>query len=250
MIESTAPRSRELRVTGVSRAFAGVKALTDVSLAVEPGQVLGLIGPNGAGKSTLVNIISGYDLPDSGTVILDGRDITRTKPYVRARGALARTFQHGHLFNGLSVRENIIVTAMGTGQKRKQAISTAHELIADFGLESRADQPCSSLPHGFERRVGVARALATSPSYVLLDEPAAGLNEGEIGEFAANIRKLRERGLGVLLIDHNVKLILDVCDRIHVLVEGKTLLEGSPAEVRGSDALAEAYLGRSGSVHR
>jgi branched-chain amino acid transport system ATP-binding protein len=106
------------------------------------------------------------------------------------------------------------------------------------------------LPHGFERRVGVARALATSPSYVLLDEPAAGLNEGEIGEFAANIRKLRDRGLGVLLIDHNVKLILDVCDRIHVLVEGKTLLEGSPAEVRGSDALAEAYLGRSGSVHR
>jgi branched-chain amino acid transport system ATP-binding protein len=149
MIDSTAPRSRELRVTGVSRAFAGVRALTDVSLAVEPGQVLGLIGPNGAGKSTLVNIISGYDLPDSGTVTLDGRDITRTKPYVRARGALARTFQHGHLFNGLSVRENIIVTAMGTGQKRKQAIATAHELIADFGLESRAYDEFSSFLHCF-----------------------------------------------------------------------------------------------------
>jgi len=250
MIESTAPRSRALRVAGVSRAFAGVKALTDVSLQFEPGQVFGLIGPNGAGKSTLVNIISGYDLPDSGTIELDGRDITRTKPYVRSRGALARTFQHGHLFNGLSVRENIVVTAMGVGKSRKQALARADELIADFGLEARADQPCSALPHGFERRVGVARALATDPSYVLLDEPAAGLNEGEIGEFAANIRGLRDRGLGVLLIDHNVKLILDVCDRIHVLVEGKTLLEGTPAEVRGSEALVEAYLGRSGSVHR
>ncbi len=250
MIDTTAPRSRALRVAGVSRAFAGVKALTDVSLSFAPGQVLGLIGPNGAGKSTLVNIISGYDLPDSGTVDLDGRDITRTKPYVRSRGALARTFQHGHLFNGLTVRENIVVTAMGVGKSRKLALARADELIADFGLESRADQPCGSLPHGFERRVGVARALATDPSYVLLDEPAAGLNEGEIGEFAANIRSLRERGLGVLLIDHNVKLILDVCDRIHVLVEGKTLLEGTPAEVRGSEALVEAYLGRSGSVHR
>lgn len=250
MIDSTAPRPRALRVAGVSRAFAGVKALTDVSLQFVPGQVFGLIGPNGAGKSTLVNIISGYDLPDSGTIELDGRDITRTKPYVRSRGALARTFQHGHLFNGLTVRENIVVTAMGVGKSRKLALARADELIADFGLESRADQPCSALPHGFERRVGVARALATDPAYILLDEPAAGLNEGEIGEFAANIRSLRDRGLGVLLIDHNVKLILDVCDRIHVLVEGKTLLEGTPAEVRGSEALVEAYLGRSGSVHR
>ena len=244
------PRSRALRVTGVTRSFAGVKALTGVSLAVELGMILGLIGPNGAGKSTLVNIISGYDLPDEGTVEVDGRDITRAKPYVRARQGLARTFQHGHLFNGLTVRENIVVTAMGTGKSRREASALADALLAEYHLTGRASDASGALPHGVERLVGVARALATSPNYVLLDEPAAGLNEGEIGDFADNIRNLRDRGLGVLLIDHNVKLILDVCDRIHVLVEGRTLLEGTPDEVRGSEELVEAYLGRSGSVHR
>ena len=250
MTDNREPRSRALRVTGVSRSFSGVKALTDVSLEVAGREVLGLIGPNGAGKSTLVNIISGYDQPDAGTVSLDGRDITRDKPYTRARHGLARTFQHGHLFNGLTVRENIEVTAVGTGQKSRAARALAGELIAEFGLQQWADRASGALPHGVERRVGVARALAASPTYVLLDEPAAGLNEGEIGEFAANIRHLRDRGIGVLLIDHNVKLILDVCDRIHVLVNGATLLEGTPAEVRSSDALVEAYLGKSGSVHR
>jgi branched-chain amino acid transport system ATP-binding protein len=169
---------------------------------------------------------------------------------MRARHGLARTFQHGHLFSGLTVRENIVVTAIGTGQHRRAAGETADALLDSFGLQALATHAASSLPHGVERRVGVARALAGSPSYVLLDEPAAGLNEGEIGDFADNIRALRDRGLGVLLIDHNVRLILDVCDRIHVLVEGKTLLEGTPDEVRGSEELVEAYLGRSGSVHR
>lgn len=248
MTSTKTPRSRELLVTGVSRSFAGVQALAGVSLSVRPGEVFGLIGPNGAGKSTLVNIISGYDMPNSGTVEVDGVDITRSKSYLRARDGLARTFQHGHLFDGLTVRENIEVTALGTGMSRKQAFALADELLEEFHLTDRADQPAGSLPHGVERRVGVARALATEPRYVLLDEPAAGLNEGEIGEFADNIRQLSARGLGVLLIDHNVRLILSVCDRIHVLVEGKTLLEGTPDEVRASDELAEAYLGKSGRV--
>lgn len=250
MIDSSSPRSRELRVTGVTRSFAGVQALAGVSLSVHPGEVFGLIGPNGAGKSTLVNIISGYDMPNEGTVEVDGADVTRSKSYIRAREGLARTFQHGHLFGGLTVRENIEVTAMGTGRSRKAAVALADGLLEEFHLTDRADDPAGSLPHGVERRVGVARALATEPQYVLLDEPAAGLNEGEIGEFADNIRHLSERGLGVLLIDHNVRLILNVCDRIHVLVEGRTLLEGTPDEVRASDELAEAYLGRSGSAHR
>ena len=250
MSNAESPRSRALRVTGVTRSFAGVHALSGVSLAVEPAMILGLIGPNGAGKSTLVNIISGYDVPDEGSVEVDGRDITRAKPYIRAREGVARTFQHGHLFNGLTVRENIVVTAMGTGKSRRAAGELADVLLEDFGLSSRASDASGALPHGVERLVGVARALATVPQYVLLDEPAAGLNEGEIGDFADNIRRLRDRGLGVLLIDHNVKLILDVCDRIHVLVEGRTLLEGTPDEVRNSDELVEAYLGRSGSVHR
>lgn len=250
MIDTKSPRSHELCVTGVTRSFAGVQALSGVSLGVHPGEVLGLIGPNGAGKSTLVNIISGYDMPDSGSVTVDGVDITKSKPYVRARQGLARTFQHGHLFGGLTVRENLEVTAMGTGRSRKQAVALADGLLEEFHLAGRADHPAGSLPHGVERRVGVARALATEPRYVLLDEPAAGLNEGEIGEFADNIRHLRDRGLGVLLIDHNVRLILNVCERIHVLVEGRTLLEGTPDEVRASEALAEAYLGRSGSAQR
>lgn len=250
MTTSEEPRSRELRVTGVSRAFAGVTALSDVSLAVRPGTVHGLIGPNGAGKSTLVNIISGYDRPNSGTVAVDGRDVTRTSAHVRARRLIARTFQHGHLFDGLSVRENITVTAMATGNRRKAAAELSDSLIEEFGLEKWADHAGGALPHGVERRVGVARALATSPRYVLLDEPAAGLNEVEAEEFAVNLRHLRERGLGVLLIDHNVRLILDVCDLIHVLVHGRTLLEGTSDEVRNSDELVEAYLGRSGSVHR
>ena len=225
MIDAQSPRSRSLSVTGVTRSFAGVHALTDVSLSVSPGEVLGLIGPNGAGKSTLVNIISGYDLPDAGSVHLDGHDITRAKPHMRARHGLARTFQHGHLFSGLTVRENLVVTAIGTGQHRKAAGVTADVLLDSFGLRALATHAASSLPHGVERR-------------------------GEIGDFADNIRALREAGLGVILIDHNVRLILDVCDRIHVLVEGKTLLEVTPDEVRGSEELVEAYLGRSGSVHR
>lgn len=250
MSQLVEPRSRELRVAGVSRSFAGVKALTDVSLSVGPGEVLGLIGPNGAGKSTLVNIVTGYDMPDTGSIVMDGTDITRLKPHKRSRRMIGRTFQHGHLFNGLSVRENIAVTAAATGHGRKASAELAAQLIEEFGLQAWADHAGSALPHGVERRVGVARALATDPKYVLLDEPAAGLNEGEIGEFAANLRRLRDRGIGVLLIDHNVKLILDVCDRIHVLVNGMTLLEGTPDEVRASDELTEAYLGRSGSVHR
>ena len=247
MNNASSPRS--LKVTGVNRAFAGVKALTDVSLEIIPGQVLGLIGPNGAGKSTLVNIISGYDYPNTGSIALNGTNVTTVKPHKRARQGLARTFQQGHLFSGLTVRDNLEAAALGAGASAHQARDRAENLLTEFHIHDLADHAAHSLPHGLERLVGVARALALEPDFVLLDEPAAGLNEGEIGDFADNIRHLRDRGLGILLIDHNVKLILSICDRIHVLVEGKTLLEGTPEEVRSSDELAEAYLGRSGSAH-
>jgi len=246
---SNARSPRSLKVAGVTRAFAGVQALTDVHLEIIPGQVLGLIGPNGAGKSTLVNIISGYDYPDGGSIVLNSTDITTMKPHTRARHGLARTFQQGHLFSGLTVRDNLEVTALGAGASTHQAKDRAEALLTEFHILEIADHPAHSLPHGLERLVGVARALALEPDFVLLDEPAAGLNEGEIGDFANNIRHLRDRGLGILLIDHNVKLILSICDHIHVLVEGKTLLEGTPEEVRASEELAEAYLGRSGRAH-
>ena len=233
-----------LAVAGVSRAFSGVQALSDVSLGIRSGEVLGLIGPNGAGKSTLVNIISGYDLPDSGTVTMNGADITRTRARARSRMGVARTFQHGHLFGGLTVRENLEVAALATGRSRRQARADAQDLIGSALLGAWADHSASALPHGVERRVGVTRALATRPTVLLLDEPAAGLNEGEIGQFGDSVRALAdEHGIGVLLIDHNMALIMEICDRIHVLDQGRTLAEGTPTEIRGNLDVAAAYLG-------
>ena len=240
-----------LAVAGISRAFSGVQALSDVTLDIRAGEVLGLIGPNGAGKSTLVNIISGYDVPDAGTVTMDGQDISRTRARARSRMGVARTFQHGHLYGGLTVRENLEVAALATGRSRRLARTDAQELIEANGLGSWGGHSASALPHGVERRVGVARALATRPRVLLLDEPAAGLNEGEIGQFGDSIRALAtERGIGVLLIDHNMALIMGVCSRIHVVVQGSSFLEGTPDEVRSSDALIEAYLGRSGRAQQ
>jgi len=238
-----------LRASSVSRAFAGVQALRDVSLELQPGEVLGLIGPNGAGKSTLVNVLSGFDRPTHGQVVLDGRDVTRWRASRRGRNGLARTFQHSHAFRALSVRENIEVSALGDGASPRQAARRAGELLELLGLAAYADAPAAGLAHGDERRLGVARALATDPRYVLLDEPAAGLPEAEVPGFAAVVRTVRDdHGAGVLLIDHNMTLIMDVCDRIQVLDRGETLAEGTPDEIRGNLDVSAAYLGESAVV--
>jgi branched-chain amino acid transport system ATP-binding protein len=226
-----------------------VQALRGVSLELRPGEVLGLIGPNGAGKSTLVNVLSGFDRPTQGQVVLDGRDVTRWRASRRGRNGLARTFQHGHAFRALSVRENVEVSALGAGATPKQAVRRAQELLELLGLAAYADAPAAGLAHGDERRLGVARALATEPRYVLLDEPAAGLPEAEGPSFAAVVRTVRdEQAAGVLLIDHNMTLIMDVCDRIQVLDRGETLAEGTPGEIRGNLDVAAAYLGESAVV--
>jgi branched-chain amino acid transport system ATP-binding protein len=218
----------------------------DVSLEVRRGEVVGLIGPNGAGKSTLVNVVTGFDRPTSGAVELEGRDITRWTPNRRGRHGLARTFQHSHPFRALSVRENVEVAALGAGARRREAQQRAANLLDLLALASQADRPASVLAHGDERRLGVARALATDPRFVLLDEPAAGLPEAEVPEFAAVVRSVRDdHGAGVLLIDHNMALIMATCDRIHVLDRGRTLAEGTPAEIRGNLDVAAAYLGES-----
>ena len=209
-------------------------------------EILGLIGPNGAGKSTLVNVLSGFDRPSSGTVELEGSDITRWRPNRRGRAGLARTFQHSHGFRGLSVRENVEVAALGAGAAPRAARKRAEELLDALGLSARADAPAAALSQGDERRLGVARALATDPSFVLLDEPAAGLPEAELPAFVEAVQSLRDdREAGVLLIDHNMGLIMDVCDRIHVLDQGRTLAEGTPADVRANLDVAAAYLGES-----
>jgi branched-chain amino acid transport system ATP-binding protein len=235
-----------LRASAVSRSFEGVHALRDVTLELERGEVVGLIGPNGAGKSTLVNILSGFDRPSSGTVELEGRDITRWRPSRRGRAGLARTFQHSHAFRGLSVRENVEVAALGAGARPQAARERAEGLLDALGLSAGGEAPANTLAQGDERRLGVARALATDPSFVLLDEPAAGLPEAEVPAFAEMVRSVRdERGAGVLLIDHNIGLIMEICDRIHVLDQGRTLAEGTPADIRANLDVAAAYLGES-----
>ena len=230
----------------MSRSFEGVHALRDVTLELRRGEIVGLIGPNGAGKSTLVNVLSGFDRPSEGSVELEGRDVTRWPAYRRGRAGLARTFQHSHAYRSLSVRENVEVAALGVGAGPRQASRRAAEVLDVLGLARYADAPASALAHGDERRLGVARALATEPRFVLLDEPAAGLPEAEVPEFAAVIRSVRDdHGVGVLLIDHNMALIMDVCDRIHVLDQGTTLAEGTPAEIRSNLDVAAAYLGET-----
>jgi branched-chain amino acid transport system ATP-binding protein len=238
-----------LHAAALSRTYAGIRALDDVSIAVHRHEIVGLIGPNGAGKSTLVNLVSGFDLPTSGSVVLNGVDITGWPVHRRVRAGLARTFQHGHAFPALTARENVEVSALGSGVSAGAARRRADDLLDLLGIADHAGIEASSLSHGDERLLGVARALATEPKFVLLDEPAAGLNEEEIGAFADTIRLVRdERLAGVLLIDHNVPLVLGVCDRIHVLDQGITLAEGTPAEIRSHPAVAEAYLGGSAAA--
>jgi len=226
-----------------------VHALREVTLELRRSEIVGLIGPNGAGKSTFVNVVTGFDRPTSGTIELEDRDITRWTPNRRGRHGLARTFQHGHAFRSLSVRENVEVAALGAGARFREAQRRAAELLDALRLSADADRAASELAHGDERRLGVARALATDPRFVLLDEPAAGLPEAEVPDLAAVVRSVcDDHGAGVLLIDHNMALIMEICDRIHVLDRGRTLAEGTPGEIRENLDVAAAYLGES-AVH-
>ncbi len=248
-MKDAAPEARRrpgesLRAGGVSRSFEGVHALDGVTLELHRHEVVGLIGPNGAGKTTLVNIVTGFDFPDEGDVELAGEEITSWPPHRRARNGLARTYQHGRLFGGLSVRENVEVAALGVGAGPREARRRADELLGLLGLDAREHASAAVLPHGEARKLGVARALATRPRFVLMDEPAAGLSEAEVPGFAEVVRTVRdEHEAGVLLIDHNVGLVLDVCDRVQVLDEGRTLAEGTPAEIRRNIDVTAAYLG-------
>jgi branched-chain amino acid transport system ATP-binding protein len=238
-----------LRASSVSRSFEGVEALNDVTLELRRHEVVGLIGPNGAGKSTLVNVLTGFDRPDTGSVELEGREITGWSSHRRARAGLARTFQHSRSFGGLSVRENVEVAALGVGAGSREARRRADRLLGLLSLAPLAETRAVALSHGDERRLGVARVLATEPSFVLMDEPAAGLPEAEVPEFADVVRSLRdEHSAGVLLIDHNMALVMGVCDRVHVLDQGRTLAAGTPDEIRGNLDVAAAYLGET-AVH-
>jgi branched-chain amino acid transport system ATP-binding protein len=237
----------DLRLDRVSRAYHGVAALQDVTLELAPGEVLGLVGPNGAGKTTLIDVVTGYSRPTEGRVLLGADDVTEWSAARRARAGLARTFQTGRVFGGLTVRENMEVAALGVGARPREAERRADRLLADLQLTSVAAEEARTLPHGAMQKVGLARALATEPRFVLMDEPAAGLAELELPPLVGAIRRARDHhGTGVLLVDHNMGLVLELCDRIHVLDQGRTLATGTPDEIRRNVDVTAAYLGESG----
>jgi len=237
-----------LEARNVSVHFGGVRALERVSLELQGTELVGLIGPNGAGKTTLVNVLSGFQRPTQGAAWLDDRDITGRPPREFARSGIARTFQTGRLFQELSVRETIQASAVGIGSGLRSARQEADDLLERLRLNAFASTKAVILPFGVQRRVGIARALALKPRFLLLDEPAAGLNEDECDDLMVAIAALREDfGCAILLIDHNMRVVMQTCERIHVIDGGRTLAVGTPAEVRNNAAVVAAYFGSGSS---
>jgi branched-chain amino acid transport system permease protein len=240
------PRNGALRAEGISLAFAGLRVLKEVDLRLEPGEALGLIGPNGAGKTTLVNVLSGFQAPDSGTVSLDGIAVTGRSPTRLARDGLGRTFQAALPFRDLSSLESVAVGAMGLGASRRRALAIAADVLDRLNLLEQATLPAGALPPGSQRLLGVARALAIGPRYLLLDEPAAGLNEAECEQLVAILRNvLSDFGCGILLIEHDMNIVMPLCSRVQVLDDGTTIRIGTPQEVQADPAVVESYLGSS-----
>jgi len=235
-----------LRAEGISLAFAGLRVLKGIDLEFEPGEALGLIGPNGAGKTTLVNVLSGFQEPDSGTVTLDGVDVTGRSPTRLAHDGLGRTFQAALPFPHLTALESVAVGAMGVGVSRRRAAAAAAEVLDRLNLLEQAALPAGSLPPGGQRLLGVARALAIQPRYLLLDEPTAGLNEAESEGLVEILRDvLVDFGCGILLIEHDMSIVMKLCPRVQVLDDGMTLRVGTPEQVQADPAVVESYLGSS-----
>jgi branched-chain amino acid transport system ATP-binding protein len=247
-----------LEVKDILVKFGGVTALNNVNLHVNEGEIAALIGPNGAGKTTVFNIVTGYYTPASGQVLLDGESIVGLRPYKIARKGLGRTFQNIRLFGDMTALENVATAAdalnksglvgslLGAPRSRrdeKQSLETAMELLTFIGLDHRAHQMAKNLPYGDQRRLEIARALALNPKVLLLDEPAAGFNPQEKVELGNLIRKIRDRGFAVLLIEHDMSLVMKISDRISVLDFGQKIAEGKPEEIQNNQRVIDAYLG-------
>jgi branched-chain amino acid transport system permease protein len=249
-----------LEVRGVGKRFRGLTALQDVSLTVHPGEIRGIVGPNGSGKTTLFNVISGFYKASAGQVLLSGAVVSGRRPYRLSLMGVARTFQNLRLFPNLTVRENVLVALdrtrtraiwryalwpVGVWRRDRALGRRADELLTRFGLTEFAAAPPRSLPYGIQRRTELARAMAGEPRLLLLDEPAAGLNGEEAGQLADIVRSIRDSGVTVVLIEHNMGLVMSLCEKVTVLAGGRVIAEGTPAQVVATPAVIEAYLGDS-----
>jgi branched-chain amino acid transport system ATP-binding protein len=242
-----------LEVRGATVRFGGHVAVNNVDLDVPAGSITGLIGPNGAGKTTTFNVITGLQETVSGRVNLDGKDLTGSKAHLRARAGIARTFQRLEVFGSLTARENIQTAAeIRRSWSRDRSVDIATEvngLLERIGIAAVADERVDSMPTGLARLVELGRALATRPKVLLLDEPASGLDEGESDSFAELLVELAGEGMAVLLVEHDVQLVMRVCDFIHVLDFGAILATGTPSEIQHNSAVVEAYLGTPADAH-
>jgi branched-chain amino acid transport system ATP-binding protein len=232
-----------LEVEGLTRFFGGLRAVGELSFSVEPGEILGLIGPNGAGKTTVFNLITGFVRPSGGKVLLDGRDVTGSKPHVVTRRGIARTFQIVKPFPGLSVKENVTLAAFLRHPRRADAEEAALAVVDRLGLSARAASQAGQLTLMDQKRLEMARALATEPRVLLLDEPMGGLNPSEVDVASDLVEGIRRGGVTVVLVEHVMKAIMRISDRVLVMQHGERIALGAPAEVVRDPAVIAAYFG-------
>lgn len=232
-----------LSANGMVKIYTGRRVVDGVSVQVRPGEVVGLLGPNGAGKSTTFNMLVGMVRPDAGRVSLGDLDLTSMPMFRRARAGIGYLPQDASIFRKLTVKENFLAVLEGLGISKAEQRERAEQLLREFGLEAVAETRGEALSGGERRRCEIARSLIPGPTYILFDEPFAGVDPINVGEIQRQIADLRDRGLGVLITDHNVRETLGICDRAYIIAEGKIIEEGTPAEVAGSERARSLYLG-------